>query len=181
MTLALGTRGVALIQRSEQLRLKAFKPTPADVWTIGWGHTKGVKDGDTCTLEQANAWFLEDVAISEQAINRLGYKLTQAMFDALVSLAYNCGVGSVAVESLPGDASWNEILAIDAWNWLFDLNLSPSAQESTVGNALAAARYYTAWRGFALWTKQAGKDLLGLARRRSEEMALFLEDGLPEE
>ena len=50
---------------------------------------------------------------------------------------------------------------------------------STIGKALRSGDYYGAWAGFTLWRKQAGKDLLGLARRRSREMVLFLEDGIP--
>jgi lysozyme len=87
----LGKRGDALIKSYEKLRLKAYRPTRNDVPTIGWGHTKGVKMGDTCTTEQADAWFLGDVASAERIVDRLKVKLTQSMYDALVSLAYNCG------------------------------------------------------------------------------------------
>jgi len=87
----LGKRGEELIKSYEKLRLKAFRPTPDDVPTIGWGHTKGVKMGDTCTVEQADAWFVEDVAWAERLVDKVKGKLTQSMYDALVSLAYNCG------------------------------------------------------------------------------------------
>lgn len=172
MAMKLGPRGEALIKGRETLRLVAYRPTPRDVWTIGWGHTRGVKKGDRCTPEQAEAWFWEDVAPVVAAINLFDYELTQAMFDALCSLGYNCGIGSTATES--------ELLALaDFAEWMADLSLVKPTTESTVGNALAENRYYTAWRGISLWTKQAGKDLLGLARRRAEEMVLFFEDGLP--
>lgn len=47
---------------------------------------------------------------------------------------------------------------------------------STIGKALRIRDYIGAWRGFALWTATPGFEL-GLARRRSAEMGLFLEDG----
>lgn len=91
----LGEAGVALIREFEQCRLRAYKPTPDDVWTIGWGHTAGVRMGDTCTQEEADAWFAEDVVRFEQAVNAaVTVPLTQNEFDALVSFAYNVGVGA---------------------------------------------------------------------------------------
>ena len=37
--------GINLIKKFEGLRLEAYL-CPAGVWTIGYGHTKGVKEGD---------------------------------------------------------------------------------------------------------------------------------------
>lgn len=145
----LGTRGDALIRGKEALRLTAFLPTARDVPTIGWGHTSGVKLGDACTAEQAEAWYREDTADAVAAVNSLGVPLSQAMFDALVSLVYNEGAGAI----------------------------SP---RSSVGSALRERSYFAAWRGFCLWTKQAGHDLRGLAVRRSAEMGLFMGDSFPE-
>jgi lysozyme len=142
-----GPRGLSLIKRYENLRLAAYKPTPNDVWTIGYGHTRGVGPGDTCTEQQANAWLREDCRAAEQAVLGLDVKLTQSMFDALVSLVFNVGPGAIA-------------------------------PNSTIGRTLREGNIYLAWAGFALWRKQSGKDLLGLARRRANEMALFLEDPL---
>lgn len=151
--MTLGKRGEALIKEYETLKLVAYLPTPNDVPTIGWGHTRGVKMGDTCTRDQADRWLLEDVGLSELVIDTVARKaskrgLTQAMYDALVSLMFNVGASAVSASS-------------------------------TIGKALLAGDYFAAWAGFALWRKQGRKDLLGLARRRAKEMALFLEDGLP--
>ena len=88
----IGSKGIALIQAFEKCRLKAFLPTPEDKWTIGWGHTKGVAEGDTCTNEEADAWFLEDIAWVEACVNRsVTAHLLQDEFDALASLCYNIG------------------------------------------------------------------------------------------
>ena len=85
-----GKRGQALIKHYEKLRLKAYKPHKDDVWTIGWGHTKGVKEGDVCTPEQAEKWFKEDLAWVERAVNQAG-ALSQSQYDAVASLVYNIG------------------------------------------------------------------------------------------
>lgn len=96
-----GDAGIALIKEFEQCRLKAFKPTRDDVWTIGWGRTAGVKMGDTCTQEEADAWFLEDLATFEGAVNAaVTVPLTQNEFDALVSFAYNVGEGAFRKSTL---------------------------------------------------------------------------------
>lgn len=101
----LGPQGAALIKGYETLQLEAYCPTKDDVPTIGWGHTRGVAMGDTCTEEQAEAWFLEDVAWAEECVNRSVRKLlAQEEFDALVSLCFNIGCpafsGSTLVNKL---------------------------------------------------------------------------------
>ena len=88
----LGPQGTSLIQSYETCRLTAYMPTPADVPTIGYGHTRGVAMGDTCTQEQADAWFLEDVAWAEDCVNRaVTAHVSQQEFDACVSLCFNIG------------------------------------------------------------------------------------------
>ena len=88
----LGPQGAALIQRFEGCRLEAYLPTAHDVPTIGYGHTRGVAMGDTCTEAEAEAWFLEDVAWAEDCVSRaVTATLRQPEFDALVSLCFNIG------------------------------------------------------------------------------------------
>lgn len=87
----IGSRGAALIKSYETLRLVAYRPTPTDRWTIGWGHTRGVKEGQGCTREQAETWFIEDTAEAVSYVIKLGIPLSQSMFDALVSLVFNAG------------------------------------------------------------------------------------------
>lgn len=88
----IGPQGIALIQSYEQCRLAAYLPTPADVPTIGYGHTRAVAMGDTCTQEQADAWFLEDIAWVESCVNRaVTASINQNEYDALCSLCFNIG------------------------------------------------------------------------------------------
>jgi lysozyme len=100
----LGNRGQELIKSYERLRLIAYLPTPNDVPTIGWGHTRGVRLGMTCTEEQAQQWFLEDVAQAVMAVSSIPVRLTPSMSDALVSLAFNAGAGAVSPTSTIGKA-----------------------------------------------------------------------------
>lgn len=77
----------ALIRTFEGLKLSAY-PDSGGVPTIGFGHTKGVKLGDTCTAEQAEAWLAED------AKPLLDLVVDQKIFvgAALLSFGYNCGI-----------------------------------------------------------------------------------------
>jgi lysozyme len=84
--------GLDLIKHFEQCRLAAFKPILTDPWTIGWGRTKGVEAGDTCTQAQADEWLVEDVSGAAMDVTRsISVPLSQHQFDALTSFVYNCG------------------------------------------------------------------------------------------
>ena len=86
--------GIDIIKKWESLRLKAYL-CPANVWTIGWGHTKGVKAGDECTQEQANTWLDEDVQESVDAVNKyVTVSLTGNQREALISFVFNVGIGN---------------------------------------------------------------------------------------
>jgi len=93
-------RGKDLIKLFEGCRLKAYDDG-VGVWTIGYGHTVGVKPGDEITQEQADEWFSEE---SEQFSNKVQVlvlvEVNQNQFDALVSLAYNIGVGALSRSTL---------------------------------------------------------------------------------
>jgi lysozyme len=92
--------GIALIKSFESCKIVAYQDG-AGVWTIGWGHTGGVKHGDTCTQAQADAWLAEDIGGAEDAVSRLvRSSLTQNQFDALVSFTYNEGSGHLAQSTL---------------------------------------------------------------------------------
>ncbi len=96
----LGSKGEDLIKSFEKLALEAYLDS-GGVPTIGWGHTKGVKLGDTCTPEQAEIWFQED---SQEAVHGVDASLTtnvsQNQFDALCAFTFNVGVGAEAHSTL---------------------------------------------------------------------------------
>jgi len=82
---------IAFVKAEETLRLKAYK-CPKGVWTIGWGHTGGVKEGDTCTREQAEAWIRSDLQSAQTGLARfINVPVSANQFIALLSLAFNMG------------------------------------------------------------------------------------------
>lgn len=102
----LGAAGKALIQSFEQCRLTAYMDG-GGVWTIGWGHTgREVHEGLTCTQEQADAWFDQDVAVAVNALNKaLDVAVNQNQFDALVSFTFNVGVRHATQSTLLRDVN----------------------------------------------------------------------------
>lgn len=89
--------GLSLIRSFEQCRLVAYLPTPEDVWTLGWGHTQGVSDGDSCTQGMADGWLLDDLAWVETCIDQhVTVALAQNQYDALCSFIYNIGCSAFA-------------------------------------------------------------------------------------
>jgi lysozyme len=83
----------------EGCRLQAYQDA-AKVWTIGYGHTKGVRRGDSITQEEAEKYLREDVEEVEGQILALNLNLTQPQFDALVSFVYNVGIGAFKESTL---------------------------------------------------------------------------------
>lgn len=87
-----GVFDVELIKESEGLRLQAYLPTPNDVWTIGYGHTKTAVKGMKITRAGAEALLLEDLRWVETAIDTyVQVPLNQNQYDALASFIYNVG------------------------------------------------------------------------------------------
>lgn len=87
-------RGIALIKSFEGCRLTAYL-CPNGVWTIGYGHTAGVSNGQVITQEQAESFLKSDLDKYEKYVIATGLKLNQNQFDALVSFTYNCGAGNL--------------------------------------------------------------------------------------
>ena len=79
------------IKGFETLQLKAYK-CPAGVLTIGYGHTRGVKEGQVITKVQADVLLKGDVLNVENSLNKLNLDLTQGKFDAIVDFCFNLGV-----------------------------------------------------------------------------------------
>lgn len=136
-------RGVELVAKFEGCRLEAYQ-CAAGVWTIGYGHTAGVKPGDKlASQEEAKALLKDDLKKYGDYVNTsvrkglISFSLNQNQFDALTSFCYNCGNGSLQKLVLGRDAA-------------------------TVAEKML------------LYNKGGGKVLAGLTRRREEERALFL-------
>jgi lysozyme len=135
---------IKLLQGFEGCRLQAYK-CPAGIWTIGWGETQGVKEGDVWTQEQA------DARLRQRAASFMFAALTKcpALFRepehrlaACASLAYNIGTGAFGVSSVCRFTKRGDI------------------------NAAADA--------FLLWNKAGGRVLKGLVVRRGIERTHYL-------
>lgn len=141
--MTISDKGVELIAKYEGCRLSAYK-CPAGVWTIGYGHTAGVKQGQTLSSkEAAKALLKEDLKTYGNYVNNcvkkglISFSLNQNQFDALTSFCYNCGNGSLQ-------------------------KLVSGRNAATIADKLL------------LYNKGGGKVLAGLTKRREEERTLFL-------
>lgn len=95
----LDKKGYDLIRKHEELKLKAYL-CPAKIPTIGYGNTfyedgTKVKMGDEITKERADKLF-EIIAddFANKVLKATPTPLTQNQFNALVSFAYNVGLGN---------------------------------------------------------------------------------------
>jgi lysozyme len=139
--------GLNLVRHFEGMYLRGYK-CPANVWTIGYGHT-GLVDGKPIhgnmiiTEEKAIELLQQDMAVFEKAVkDSVKVPLTQNQFDALVSFAFNVGAGAL--------------------------------RNSTLLKLLNQGKYEEVPAQFLRWNKGGGKVLAGLTRRRKAEGHLFV-------
>lgn len=151
---------IDLIKKFEGLRLEAYQCS-AKVWTIGYGSTMypdgtKVKKGDTCTLAESEQYLSEDVRKrSANVLALLPPTIQQHQFDALVSFAYNLGIGALRGSTLlkkvkvnPLDATIANFVVIDG--------------APVVGSC-----------EFLKWVKAGGVVLKGLVLRRAAEALMY--------
>lgn len=122
---------------------------PAGVWTIGYGHTKGVFKGQKITKEECEDLLKDDlIEFADYVKAAVKVPLTQAQFDALVSFTYNLGSGNLKISSL--------LRKLNAFNYDGAAAEFANWNKATVNGKLTA--------------------LPGLTRRRTAEAALFAMD-----
>lgn len=137
--------GLGLIKTFEGLKLKAYL-CPAGVWTIGYGRTTNVKRGDTCSEAQAEAWLTAEYDVFEANVRKLlKVSVTDNQLGALVSLAYNIGIGNLSSSTLLRKLNAGDIAGAQAQFKVWD--------KARVNGVLKA--------------------LPGLTKRRMAEAALF--------
>lgn len=90
-------KGIDLIKSFEGCRLTAYKAVSSEqYYTIGYGHYgPDVSLGTTITQDQAEILLGVDLRKYEQAVDKIPIQLNQNQYDALVSFAYNCGIGNL--------------------------------------------------------------------------------------
>ncbi len=134
--------GIALIKRWEGERLTAYL-CPANVWTIGVGHTAAMGDpkpvsGMRITSDEASAILRRDLAQIERDVDAaVSVTLNQRQFDTLVSFVFNVGIGAF--------------------------------RKSTLLKKLNAGDYQAVPEELMKWTRAGGKVLQGLVSRRKSE------------
>jgi lysozyme len=100
MSRQVNTAGLDLVRSFEGLKNDAYR-CPAGVWTIGYGHTNGVKPGMSITDQQADAYLAEDLMESGKDIEKLvTVPLTDNQFSALTSFVFNAGINSLKTSTL---------------------------------------------------------------------------------
>jgi len=99
----------------------------ANVLTIGYGHTKGVKKNMRITKQEAEGFLRLDVKDSEAAVkNLVTVPLTQNQFDSLVSFVFNLGQGAFAKSTLLRKLNSGDYSAVPAqlMRWCLAPNFS---------------------------------------------------------
>lgn len=96
--------GIQFLKAREGFKAEAYMDS-AGVWTIGYGTIRingiPVEPGQKITEQEAEAALEADLAWAQTAVNQaVKVRLTQNMFDALVSLVYNIGVGAFTDSTL---------------------------------------------------------------------------------
>jgi lysozyme len=94
-------RGLEIIRSFEGCKLESYY-CPAKILTIGYGHTgQDVKSGMNITIAKANELLKKDLEFFEFGIERLvTSELNENQFSALVSFAFNCGLGNFKSSTL---------------------------------------------------------------------------------
>jgi len=112
--------GLSLIKKFEGCELEAYR-CAANVLTIGYGSTKGVKEGDTITQEEADSLLLHEMDEYEGYINDMVKSdLKQNEFDSLVSWVFNLGPSNLSSSTLLqklNNKDWDDVPnQIKRWN-----------------------------------------------------------------
>lgn len=84
---------VEQLKIDEGCRLAAYQDT-VGVWTIGWGHTGGVKKGDRITQKEADDFLLEDTVQAAVDASSLPVEfdgLNAARQAVLINMSFNLG------------------------------------------------------------------------------------------
>ena len=98
-------QGIQLVKSFEGCFFNAYL-CPAKVWTIGYGSTKypngnAVKQGDKITQQEAETLLSDTLDEFSKGVSKLiKVELNDNQFSALVSFAFNLGVGSLSKSTL---------------------------------------------------------------------------------
>jgi lysozyme len=143
---AIPRKAVTFVSKWEGFRSEAYL-CPANVWTLGYGSTEGVKPGDTITKAKALTLLAKDMEVARSKLyGVLNAKviddLTENQWSALLSFAFNLGAGK----------SW------------------------TIWKRLNARQFDQVPQELAKFVNAGGRKVQGLVNRRAAEMVLWSTD-----
>ena len=96
----LSKTGIELLKHFEGCELKAYQDS-VGVWTIGYGHTKGIYEGLEITQSEAEKMLVDELPEYEGYItDKVVPMLQQHEFDALVCWVYNLGPTNLSSSTL---------------------------------------------------------------------------------
>lgn len=139
----LSNKGFQFLVKHEGFVSKPY--SDGKYYSVGYGHNGPEVDPNrTYTKAEAEAFFAKDKIRFENDVNKIWHEpMTQNMFDALFSLAYNTGnVSKSTIAQLVEGNGWQNTEKIKQW-----------------------------WQKFKC--TQKGKTLSGLVNRRNNEVTLF--------
>lgn len=144
----INAEGITLLKHFEAGRgfeTRAYWDAHGRVWTIGWGFTKGVKEGDLMTEEQGNARLDIELKEYEDGVWRLcEVEPTENQFSAMVCLSWNIGLNPKKGFPISDVLKYHNLREFDK-----------------------------AAKSFKSWQKSGGVELPGLVRRRAAEAQLY--------
>lgn len=135
---------IKLIKDSEGCKLTAYK-CPAGIWTIGYGQTKGIKEGMVWTQQQADEDIIKTALQAFNEAIKASPILATANMEkqaAIADFVYNLGITNYNKSTLK--------LRVDKGDWV-----SASTE-------------------IKKWNKSNGNILNGLVKRRQREADLLL-------
>jgi lysozyme len=147
MSRATNDSGLALIKRFEGLKLDAYQDV-AGIWTIGYGHIRGVQPGMHIAEEQAEQALRDDLQSAEHVVDDATGRVStnDNQFSAMVALCFNIGAANFRASTV--------------------------LREHLTGDYTAAAD------AFLMWDKaRVGgilQEVAGLTNRRTAERELYL-------
>lgn len=136
-----------MIKAEEGLSLTSYL-CPANVWTIGYGHTKGVKAGQVISEEEAENLLDEDIDKWLTDVAKISPNVKKDAYEwaAITSFAYNCGLGAYKASTL--------------------------RKKYDSGDIKGASNEFPKWNKATVAGKKV--ELRGLTARRQREKSLFL-------
>lgn len=109
-----------MLRQFEECRLTAYQDE-GGIWTIGWGHTGDVQEGDTITQEHADYWLDADSRLATTLLDKqLKVRLGTNQAGALISFSYNIGANAFRNSTALADLNEGKVSAVpvEMFRWV---------------------------------------------------------------